>query len=190
MRRAATTEGELTEAEEEFCGFIAAGYRQAEAYRKAFPASLKWKPNSVWSAASTLAAGPKVKARITALATIAQANTQLTVERVLLEMQKLAFYDPRELFDKDGNPLRMSELGEDIACAIAGVDVVTIGNADAGIGEVRKYKLADKKGALEMLGRHLAMFKDQLKIAADSELLQALRESVGNTSRLPIKGKE
>jgi phage terminase small subunit len=55
-------------------------------------------------------------------------------------------------------------MDEDTARAVVGLDVATIGNGEVGISQVMKLKLADKKGALELLGRHLGMWKDKTEL--------------------------
>lgn len=107
----------------------------------------------------------------------------LTAERVLGEIARLAFFDIRKLVDNTGKPLPLSELDDDTAAAIVGLDVVNIGNSDAGIGEVLKFKLADKKGALEMAAKHLGLLKDKVEVTgkdgeplapADNELARRI----------------
>lgn len=107
----------------------------------------------------------------------------LTAERVLGEIARLAFFDIRKLVDNTGKPKALSELDDDTAAAIVGLDVVNIGNSDAGIGEVLKFKLADKKGALEMAAKHLGLLKDKVEVTgkdgeplapADNELARRI----------------
>jgi phage terminase small subunit len=91
-------------------------------------------------------------------------RTEISQDRVLQEYARLAFFDPRKLFDADGNLKRLTELDEDAAAIIAGMDVVEFGNEKVGIGIIRKLKLADKLGALNSVARHLGMFEDRLKV--------------------------
>lgn len=92
-------------------------------------------------------------------------RTEITADRVLQELARMAFFDARRLFANDGSPLPVTEMDEDTARAVIGLDVATIGNGEVGIGQVLKLKLADKKGALELLGRHLGMWKDKTEIS-------------------------
>src|SRR5258708_6262828 len=48
----------------------------------------------------------------------------LTADRVLEELTKIAFFDPRKLFREDGTPKHITELDDDTAGAIAGVEVL------------------------------------------------------------------
>lgn len=88
-----------------------------------------------------------------------QQRTQVTADRVVQELARLAFFDIGKLVREDGTPLGLHEMDEDTRRAIAGLEVARVGNADVGVGEVLKFKLADKKGALELLGRHLGIFE-------------------------------
>lgn len=99
-------------------------------------------------------------------------KTEITRERVLQEYAKLAFFDPRKLFDEDGNPKKITELDDDTAAAIAGLEVnsqllkdeaLIEGEGDEPeqrdvLSTVRKYKIADKKAALDSIAKHLGMF--------------------------------
>lgn len=102
------------------------------------------------------------------------ARTEITQDRVLLEYARLAFLDPRKLFDNTGAPLPIQQLDDDTAAAIIGLDVVQVGNSETGIGDVLKYKLADKKGALDSVARHLGMFNDKLDLKVTDALADRL----------------
>lgn len=106
----------------------------------------------------------EVQARIAELQQKVAQKFELTAERVLQEVSRLAFFDIRKLVDNTGKPLALGDLDDDTAAAIVGLDVVNIGNNDSGIGEVLKFKLADKKGALDMAMRHLGLLKDKVEV--------------------------
>lgn len=88
-------------------------------------------------------------------------SADITQERILKELAALAFFDVRNLYHNDGTPKAISDLDEATARSIIGLDAVNIGNGEQGIGQVLKYKLSDKRGALELLGKHLRMFVDR-----------------------------
>ena len=95
-------------------------------------------------------------------------RTEVTQDRVLLEYARLAFFDPRKLFHDDGRPKEMSELDDDTAASLAGLDVQEVydgvGQDREFVGFVKKYKLANKLGALDSLGKHLGMFTDKVEM--------------------------
>jgi phage terminase small subunit len=154
----------LTPKREAFAAGLAKGLTQAAAYRQAFPKSLRWKPATVWRRASELAAVGEVKGRVAEMGEKAAAVNDVTVERVVAELARLAFFDVRRLVNTDGAPLPLHDLDEDTARAIAGLDVARVGNSDIGVGEVLKFKLADKGANLERLGKFLKMFTENVNL--------------------------
>ena len=101
-------------------------------------------------------------------------RVEITQERVLQEYARLAFFDPRKVFDSTGAPKPIHELDDDTAAAIIGLEVVQVGNAEVGVGDILKYKLADKKGALDSVARHLGMFNDKLDLKVTDVLAERL----------------
>lgn len=160
----------LTPRQEAFATGLAQGLTQAAAYREAYPKSRAWKDATVWKRANELAANREVLGRVNELKAKAAAANEVTVERVVAELARLAFFDVRRLVNEDGSPRKLTELDDDTARAVAGLDVVRTGNAEVGVGEVLKFKLADKGANLERLGRHLAMFKDVVLTGALDKL--------------------
>lgn len=95
-------------------------------------------------------------------------RTEITQDRVLQELAKLGFFDIRKLFDDSGKPLDITGLDDETAACIAGLEVMDVyegaGEDKEFAGYVKKYKLSDKLKALELIGRHLGMFKDKMDI--------------------------
>jgi len=164
----------LTSRQETFAAGVAQGLSQAEAYRQAYPQSAKWKDESVWQRASKLASDAKVQSRVQELLQKAAAANEITVERVLKEIARLAFFDIRKLVNADGTPKPLNELDDDTAAAIAGLDVARVGNAMIGEGEILKFKIADKNSALEKLAKHLQMFTDKVELTGPGGVPLAL----------------
>ena len=88
-------------------------------------------------------------------------RTEITQDRVLLEYARIAFFDPRKLFRSDGSPKPIEELDTDTAAVLAGLEVREefegTGQDRVCIGYTKKYKLANKLGALDSLAKHLGM---------------------------------
>lgn len=101
-------------------------------------------------------------------------RTEITQDRVLKELARLAFFDARKMFHGDGSPKAIHDLDDDTAAAIGGLDVVNIGNSEVGIGQVLKYKIADKGAALSHAMRHLGMFNDKLDVNITNTLAERL----------------
>lgn len=98
-------------------------------------------------------------------------RTEITQDMVLQELAKLGFFDIRKLFDDNGKPLDISMIDDDTAACIAGMDVLDAydgaGEDKEFIGHIKKYKLSDKLKALELIGRHLGMFEDKMKLSGE-----------------------
>lgn len=89
-------------------------------------------------------------------------KTGITQEMVLREYAKIAFFDPRKLFQDNGQPKDVTMLDDDTAGALAGLDVLEeyegSGRDREFVGYTKKYKIADKLRALDALGKHLGLF--------------------------------
>lgn len=154
----------MTPAQETFAAGVAQGLTQAEAYRRAYPKSKGWRDATVWKRSSELMRNGEVLGRVSELTRQAAASNEITVERVLRELARLAFFDIRKLVNRDGAPRPLHELDDDTAAALAGLEVCRVGNAVLGEGEVLKFKIADKNSALEKLAKYLQMFTAKVDV--------------------------
>lgn len=88
---------------------------------------------------------------------------ELTTERTLREIARLAYVDPRKFFHADGTPKHIQELDDDTAAALAGMEVTEewtgTGEGRVQTGVTKKYKLADKNAALEKAMKHLGEYE-------------------------------
>ena len=104
---------------------------------------------------------------------VVQEETGITLQRVVKEIARLALFDARKMFDSDGRPLSIHELDDDTAAAVAGLDVLEewdgIGQEKVLRGHVKKWKLADKKGSLDMLMKHLGGYSEDNKQKGEAE---------------------
>lgn len=111
-----------------------------------------------------------------------QEKTGITVERVLNEYARIAFSDLRGYYNEDGSLKKMTDLNEDQAAAIAGVEVDElfdwIGDVKLQTGVTKKIKRWDKTKALDSLARHLGMF------AKDNEQSRPNASVVNNVSAM------
>ena len=86
-------------------------------------------------------------------------RTGVTADRVVMELAKVAFVNAGDVIDADDATLNPDATPEDLA-AIQSVKVKTFGDD----GVEREIRLADKLKALELLGRHLGLFDDRLRV--------------------------
>lgn len=121
-----------------------------------------------------------------------QQSTEVTLERTVREIAKLAFVDPRKFFHPDGRPKNITELDDETASALAGMDVQEefegSGEDRKFVGFTKKYKLADKNASLDKLMRHLGGYKaDNDQNKQENPLAQLLGMIHGAGSTLPLK---
>lgn len=139
----------LTPKQEAFATGIASGLSQADAYRQAYPKSQAWKDETVWSKASTMAKDDKVQARIKELRDKAADANEVTIERIVAEVVKVAFANQRDLmtWGPNGVKLRASdELTDEQAAAVH-----EVAETFSSTGGSLKLKTHDKLGALRFL---------------------------------------
>lgn len=123
---------------------------------------------TAYSQGNRLLKKDEVKELIKELEDAAAARSAITQDMVLKELARIAFNDPRKLFDEDGKLKDVAALDDDAAAALAGVEIFEEyegrGENREFIGYTKKYKWSDKLRALEQLGRHLGMFTDNVKV--------------------------
>lgn len=110
---------------------------------------------------------PEIQEAVTSALELRSERTEITADRVLRELARIAFFDPRNLFDHNGKIKPVHEWDDDTAAVLAGIEAVEkfAGRGDDRelIGYLKKAKVWDKKGALELLGKHLALFTDKVE---------------------------
>ena len=96
-------------------------------------------------------------------------RTVVTQDMVVKELARIAFLDIRNAYNDDGELLAIPDMPEDVARAVGGMDIRKVKTWGKGDDEAREeewahnIKLIDKKGALELLGRHLKMYTDKVE---------------------------
>lgn len=147
-----------------FAHELAKGVTAEEAYRRAgYTPSLK--------NAQRLKSNEGIRSRIEEILSQAAVIAQVEVAQVLDELAKIAFSDVRRAIRwGDGILVRNEETGE--MQLANGVALIASDNIDdrtaAAISEISqtatgglKLKFHDKKGALELIGKHLGMFVER-----------------------------
>jgi phage terminase small subunit len=121
-----------------------------------------------------LLANPKVASEVQKAQQAREKRTEVNQDRVVLELARMAFtnmLDYVQITDKGEAFVDLSKLTREQAAAI---QEITVDEAAGGVGDGRRervqrtrFKLADKRGALELLGRHLGMFNDKLQVSGE-----------------------
>lgn len=108
---------------------------------------------------------PDIRAHIDRVMAERSRRTGVNADRVVQELAKIAFVNATDVIDPKTATVKEDALPEDTA-AIQSVKVKTFGED----GLEREIKMADKLKALEMLGRHLGMFKDKLELSGGLDI--------------------
>jgi phage terminase small subunit len=143
---------------EVFAQGVAEGKSGRAAYMAAFPKCKK--DEAADASAAKLLAKPAVRASVDELIATAAEKAGVNIERVIAELARIGFADIRQVvsWGPDGVAvIDSAKISDDAAAAVAEVGKTATGGI--------KVKLYDKVGALEKLGRHLGMFKDNVEVA-------------------------
>ena len=141
-----------------------------------------YSPDTAKSIGSENLTKPDIKAQIARAMAERSRRTGVNADRVIMELAKIAFVNANDVIDAETATLKPDALPEDTA-AIQSVKVKTFGED----GLEREIKMADKLKALELLGKHLGMFRDKLEVSGTLEtektklddLLQQIRGGDG-----------
>jgi hypothetical protein len=120
-----------------------------------------------------------VRARVQELREGLLKATDITAQRVMLELARVAFADVRKVFDTDGKLIPIHKLDDDAAASIAGIEFETTSKVNKGklvinlaTGEmepettevhtkVAKIKRYNKDAALTTLAKHFKLVGDE-----------------------------
>ncbi|MFR1708941.1 MAG: terminase small subunit [Clostridium sp.] len=108
-------------------------------------------------------------------------RTGINQDRVIRELARIAFVNANDVINMDEATLKV-DASEDDTATIASVKVKTIPTKE-GEGVEREIKLADKLKALELLGKHLGIFKENININANvnsTKKLDSILEQLGD----------
>ena len=117
-------------------------------------------PDTAQQTGSENLSKPVIRAQIDRAMAERSKRTGVNAERVVQELAKIAFVNAAEVIDPKTATVKEDALPEDTA-AIQSVKVKTFGED----GLEREIKMADKLKALELLGKHLGMFKDSIELS-------------------------
>lgn len=181
----------LTDKEERLCREFVADFagNQVRAYMHVFP-------GCTYDSAKTLSTRVftkvHIKNRVTELQEERNKRLEISGDRVLSELSKLAFYDPRQFFDSDMRLRPVDELDPDHAAIITGIETLhkTVGDEKDGQIVLTKIKMADKGANLERLGKYFKLFTEKREYSFDEKsfeaILAALPKEVADAVRVKL----
>lgn len=154
-----------------------------------------YSPRTAEQQASRLLVNIKVAPLIAAGMRAREARVDVTADRVLRELARVAFADIGEAFAEDGSLLPVKQIPIDTRRALASIDSDELREDGAAVGMVRKVKLADKLRALEMLAKHTRVlepapdFDPGLLEPAERQQLQRLLLRAQVRTAAPVGGE-
>ena len=91
------------------------------------------------------------------------ARVEWSREAILVELRKIGMFDMRMVFDEDGEVLNPKDWPKEVASVVQHIDIIERFDKEGGLaGKTYKVKLWNKEKALELLGKNLSMFIDQV----------------------------
>jgi len=88
----------------------------------------------------------------------------ITAELVAQELAKIGFANIKSLYDSEGRLKNINELPEDVTACIQEIAYEETEDAETGQRTIKgRYKIADKKESLKLLGQHLKMFTEKIE---------------------------
>lgn len=104
---------------------------------------------------------PEIKQVLAAKLAQIEAKAEFTAEKAILQLERMVMFDVRRLFHPNGSPKEITELDDETATVVAGLEVVEqyegSGKDRVFTGYLKKYKLSDRLSAvntaLKMFGK-------------------------------------
>ncbi|PYG90149.1 phage terminase small subunit [Ruminiclostridium sufflavum DSM 19573] len=116
---------------------------------------------------SRLLANVSVRARIDAALAERSRRLGISQDRIVNELARIAFVNPADVIDFESATVN-SAANDDDTAAILSVKVKK-SFSDSGETTEREVRMNDKVKSLELLGKHLGMFKDKVEVSVMDE---------------------
>lgn len=183
----------MTDAQKRFCDEYLIDLNATRAYKVAYPNCKK--DETARANSSRLLTNANIQNYVADKQKEIEKRTEITQDMVVQELAAIAFFNIKDIYNKDGSLKSIKDIDDKTAKAIscvktlqrAGAMKISI-NPEGKDEEVPvehvaeqtiEYKTNDKKGALELLGKHLGMFNDvnvNMKNAIQVELVDDVNE--------------
>ena len=123
-----------------------------------------------------IAALPEVQQRAAEIVRTRFLRNEITADRVMTELARVAFSTAKDLFDKEGNLTPIQDMEDDAASTIVGFDVESRPGRgkNATSTTITKVRRADKMAALGILAKHFKI------VAAETDGVNALASALAD----------
>ena len=176
---------DLTEKQKRFCEEYVIDSNGTQAAIRA-----GYSENSAQQIATENLLKPVIQNYLSKLQSEIRERNKIKADDVVQELAKLGFSNIKKLFNDDGTMKKIHELNDDVAASISSIkvqEVKDLAGMASGVlvnipAETKEIKLWDKKGSLELLGKHLGIFEKDNKQKhtefADPELIKVLIQEI------------
>lgn len=122
-----------------------------------------YSPETAYSIGGENLKKPELRAYIDTAMAERSRRTGISQDRVLMELAKVAFLNPVDVINPQTASVREDARPEDTAA----IQSVKVKKSYSETGEMteREVRMADKLKALELIGRHLGMFRDKVEVS-------------------------
>lgn len=159
----------MTDKQKLFCDEYLKDFNATRAYKEAYPSCKKDATARVNGC--KLLTNTNIAEYIEQQKELLKSKMEITQERVLKEMARIAFGDIRKLYNESGELKNIQDLDDDTAAIITSIESTEefdgYGQDREQIGWTKKVKTADKTKALDMLGKYFGMFKEKVELNQD-----------------------
>jgi len=113
-----------------------------------------------------------------------KARGEWFIQSILDELKTIALADIRDAYDESGNLLPVHQWPDHVAKIVQAVEVQEDfegqGVMRKKVGETKRLKLWDKLKSIELLGKNLKLFKDQVEHTGQLSLEELVQASIDN----------
>lgn len=168
----------MTNAQKRFCDEYLIDLNATRAYKVAYPNCKK--DETANAASSRMLRNVKVQEYISEKQQEIEKRTEVTQDMVIKELANIAFFNIKNLYNGNGTLKAIKDIDEETIKAISSVKVLQKAGAmkisinmegkdnEVPIEHIQEqtieFKTNDKVKALELLGKHLGMFKEKVTI--------------------------
>lgn len=169
----------MTNAQKRFCNEYLIDFNASRAYKAAYKScksDLTARTN-----ASKLLTKTNIQKYISEKQKEIEERTEITQKKIIQELAKIALFNIKDIYNENGTLKKVTELDDDTAKAISGVKIlqkagamkISLSKTNDEIPiehipeQTVEFKTNDKTRALELLGKHLGMFKENVNLTQD-----------------------
>ena len=156
----------MTNAQKRFCDEYLIDFNASRAYKTAYKScksDLTARTN-----ASKLLTKTNIQKYISEKQKEIEEKTEITQKKIIQELAKIALFNIKDIYNENGTLKKVTELDDDTAKAIISLsktnDEIPLEHIPE---QTVEFKTNDKTRALELLGKHLGMFKENVNLTQD-----------------------